>query len=129
MGQARLTQTNYQEQWPAWLQKIKPKSLAPNDAIYEPIIINMNEVGAGQHLKELVQQQSIIRVFDNYDEQLAELYVSNNAQLFKANLEVKRNSIADYLKEHYGKTPAWKKGSWVYYPWDGSLLHVLEEEL
>lgn len=129
MGQARLTQTNYHSKWPAWLQKITPKAILADDMVYEPVLINMKQKGAEQLLKKLVQKQPIVRIFDNYDEQLAELYVSNNAQLFKANLEVKRSSIADYLKEHYGNTPAWKKGSWVYYPWDGSLLHVLEEEL
>lgn len=129
MGQARLTQTNYQNEWPVWLQKITPKTLINDDVNYQPTVIVMEQKGAEQQLKKLVQSQPVSRVFDNYDEQLAELFVSNNAQLFKANLEVKRSSIADYLKEHYGNIPAWKKGSWVYYPWDGSLLHVLEEEL
>lgn len=129
MGQARLTQTNYHAEWPAWLQKITPKAIMPDDTVHEPVLIDMEQKGSEQLLKKLVQQQPVIRIFDNYDEQLAELYVSNNAQLFKANLEVKRSSIADYLKGHYGNTPTWKKGTWVYYPWDGSLLHVLEEEL
>lgn len=129
MGQARLTQTDHKKQWPSWLQQIKPKALSTSDEEYEPIVIRMDQKDAEQQLKSLVQKQTVVRVFDNYDEQLAELYISNNAQLFKANLDVKRSSIADYLKEHYDQTPAWRKGSWVYYPWDGSLLHILEEEL
>lgn len=129
MGQARLTETNYRSQWPSWMQSIAPKAIVLDDWNYQPIVINMGAAGAEQELKQLVTKQPIVRLFDNYDEQLAELFLSNNAQLFKANLEVKRSSIADYLKAHYGTTPAWKKGSWVYYPWDGTLLHVLEQEL
>lgn len=129
MGQARLTKTDYRHEWPEWLKQIQPRVLVANDENCEPILIKMNEKGAEQQLKRIAQKEAVNLIFDNYDEQLAELYISNNAQLFKANLEVKRSSIIDYLKEHYGKTPAWKKGSWVYYPWDGSLLHILEEEL
>jgi len=33
------------------------------------------------------------------------------------------------LEEHYSETDPWQKGSWVYYPWSGYLVHVLEAEL
>ena len=66
---------------------------------------------------------------DNYDEQLAELFLSDNAHLYKGHSKVQQESISEHLQRHYGRKAAWTKGSWVYFPWSGQLVHVLEETL
>ncbi len=129
MGETRLTLTSYHDRWPSWLKKAAQAGLQQQPTIFQPLLVKMGTKQAAKQLEKIVKTQTITEVVDNYDEQLAELYVSENAQLYKANIEVKRNSIQDYLLSHYAKADPWSKGSWVYYPWNRRLVHILEEEL
>jgi hypothetical protein len=126
MGQKRLTNNNHQAEWPSFLGKLRQSSAQENEA-YIPIVVDMEETP--DRLKGLIAENEVSRVVDVYDEQLAELFISKNAHLYKANEEVKTNSITDYLTEHFGSKPSWKHGTWVYYPWSGILLHTLEKGL
>ena len=128
MAQARLTQTDYSSTWPEYLRKAKLASkLDPNAE--KPILIDMGTTGAQKELKSLIAESYITEVIDDYDEQLGELFISENAHLYRANLDVKRTSIRDYLKDHYGKTEPWQMGGWAYFPWNGQLIHILAPEL
>lgn len=128
MADARITQSNYRDGWPSFLKKLSlPTSTTENS--WQPVVIEMNQRDSTQLLKDLVRDHSITSVNDNYDEQLAELVISQNPQLYRANIEVKRSSVTDYLKKHYGQKVSWQVGSWVYYPWQQHLIHVLDKDL
>lgn len=129
MGQARLTNTNYRDEWPAFLQRALAKSVIGHHDESKPILVRMDKPKSQFILDELLKSVTVTEVIDNYDEQLAELFMSKNAQLYKAHSSVKQSSIADYLKQHYAKTQSWQHGTWTYYPWNGQLVHVLEESL
>ncbi len=128
MGHAKLSTVDRSESWPTFLKKAKR-----DDALFEtadtPILVLMNEQGAEEKLKNLVKKYDVAEVLDNYDEQFAELQLSLNAQLYRANVEVQRSSIKDLLDEHYQGRPAWQLGTWVYYPWSRQLIHVLDDVL
>jgi hypothetical protein len=130
MGQTRLTSTDYISQWPDFLQAAAKQATKLDLSATEPRVVRMHgsELSRKQ-FKDLIGTANITEIVDNYDEQLAELFISDNAQLYKANAEVKSSSIAGYLKDHYSKTKPWEKGTWVHYPWSGRLVHLLEEEL
>lgn len=125
MGQKRLTDTNHHGQWPSWLQQAAGTTSASTEHV--PVVVKMEVKDSDSKLQKLLQQVSVSQVIDNYDEQLAELFISQNAQLYKANPEVKASSIKDYLAEHYAKRQAWQMGAWVYYPWNGQLVHILDQ--
>ncbi len=130
MGEARLVQIDRSIGWPRWLKtsdRLSGKFSKPFS--YKHIVVDMQQLDSTSQLEKLVKDNIVIRIIDNYDEQLAELFVSKNAQLYKANLSIKRASIKDYLEVVYSRVDPWQKGSWVYYPWNGILLHVLEEPL
>lgn len=129
MGHANLTSTDYSGQWPKPLQAAAKQASLAGVTADRPEVIDMSATGAAARLEGLAKTRPVTQVVDNYDEQLAELFVSRNAQLYRANPEIKANSIRQFLTEHYGGTPAWQKGSWVYYPWSGALVHVLDAEL
>lgn len=129
MGDLRLTDLDHTASWPAALKKAAKSSQPSSTESWEPEIIKMSTRKAADKLSDLLSQVHVTQVVDNYDEQLAELFISKNAHLYKASLEVKRQSIADYLVQHYGSKPPWQMGSWVYYPWNGQLVHVLREDL
>ncbi len=129
MGEKRLTDSNNQKKLPKFLVKKINRRTDDNDGSFTPLVIRMKDKNAPRKLEKLTDKYQFSRVIDNYEEQLAELFISENAQLYKATLEVKKASIQDYLKQHYGDREAWQKGTWVYYPWNKKLVHVLDEEL
>lgn len=129
MGQARLTATDHYEQWPQFLRRAADGAQFSHNQQWQPIVISMEGQKGERELIDLLPSVTVTQVVDNYDEQLAELFISQNAQLYRANTDVKTSSIQDYLIQHYHGRPAWQYGSWVYYPWNGQLVHVLAEEL
>lgn len=128
MGQGRLAHTDHTAEWPRALQKAYDATRR-DLGVWQPILIDMSQPGSEKALTTLVGQENILEIIDNYDEQYAELTVSHYPQLYRASVEVKRESLKEYLKKHYANKPSWQFGTWVYFPWNGRLTHVLKKEL
>lgn len=128
MAHARLATDDHSAEWPKFLQSAKHKTDGYQARSEAPLLVRMYTADAEAKLKELVGSNPIIQVIDNYDEQFAELQLSLDAHLYRANESVQINSIQEKLQEHYGDKPSWQLGSWVYYPWRQELIHVLAEE-
>lgn len=127
MGHAKLTGKDSQKAWPAFLKKLSEKTDVLQDDD-EPILIDMRKKNADKELEKLVKDKKISQIADNYDEQYAELLLSRDAHLYRANEAVQKHSIKEHLKKHYGGNEPWKLGSWVYYPWNQKLVHILSQE-
>lgn len=130
MGHVRLTNYDHAVNWPDFLKKATSNTqdyLAVQAS--QPEIVFMHEKGAEKKLEKLCKNSFVIQVLDSYDEQLAELFLSKDAHLYRANTEVQINSIKDLLDEHYAGKPSWKLGAWVYYPWKAQLVHLIDPEL
>jgi hypothetical protein len=128
MGQGKLADTDHAKEWPKKLQQVA-KNAHYDESSYAPILIEMQKKGAEDKLNELLESVAVRQVIDNYDEQYAELIVSRHPQLYQATLDVKRQSLQEYLDKHFAKKQSWQLGSWVYFPWNGNLVHILEKEL
>lgn len=128
MGQGRLTTTDHSVEWPERLKKLARKARYDSEN-WQPIIIEMSRPGAAKKLDELLENNEIRQIIDNYDEQYAELIVSRNPQIYQSSLEIKRESLKEYLEKHFGDKKSWQLGAWVYFPWNGNLVHVLEKDL
>jgi hypothetical protein len=126
MGHAKLTSFDHSVEWPDFLKKVagKPKKMSEE----VPIVINMTEKNAEDMLKKTLASIEVSQVVDTYDEQFAELQLSLNAHLYRANDSVQRNSIKEKLIEHYGTKKSWQLGAWVYFPWSRELVHILDED-
>ena len=128
MGQGKLTAADHSTEWPASLKRLAKKARHDGES-WQPVVINMHQRGAQAKLDELLENNNIRQIIDNYDEQYAELIVSRHPQLYQSSLDVKRESLKEYLEKHFGEKKSWQLGSWVYYPWSGNLVHILEKEL
>jgi tRNA threonylcarbamoyladenosine dehydratase len=128
MGQGRLTSSDHSKEWPRRLREASQKLPRDMEA-WQPIVIEMGRVGAAAKLDGVLENYLVFRIIDNYDEQYAELIVSHHPQLYRASTEVKRESLKDFISDHYSGRKSGSLGSWVYYPWNGTLVHVLEKEL
>lgn len=129
MGHAKLINTDHASSWPAFLKTATASKTTRPDDHSKVVIISMKDKGAELKLKKLTKNQTILEVVDVYDELLAELLISRDAHLYKANEDVQRHSIAGLIDKHYGSKKSWQMGSWVYFGWSRKLIHILEEDL
>lgn len=128
MAHAKLTDQDHSREWPPFLRSAFKKTAGYQAQSEAPIVVAMGQKDSIQRLEKLISQNPIIHVADNYDEQFAELQLSLDAFLYRANETIQRNSIKEKLQAHYGAKKSWELGSWVYYPWRQELVHVLAEE-
>jgi molybdopterin/thiamine biosynthesis adenylyltransferase len=128
MGHANLVVTDQSADYPDFLKRASSSSNKQANIYQAPIIINMELESGAEQLKELIAKHSNLDVIDNYAEQYAELLLSRNAHLYRANYEVQVASIQETLEQHYGTKKAWQMGSWVFFPWNNQLIHILAQE-
>jgi hypothetical protein len=126
MGHKNLIQTDPSADYPTFLKSVHTDTA--RDLSGHPVLVDMAQAGSEKLLQKIVKENTIFSVVDNYAEQYAELLLSKNAHLYRANYDVQVASIADLLDEHYGGRQPWKLGSWVYFPWSGELVHVLARD-
>lgn len=127
MGHKRLVTTDPSIEYPDFLKKAyKSSGSSITDA--HPILVRMNRQKAYEQLQKIIQNNRISQIIDNYAEQYAELLLSRNAHLYRANHEVQSSSIAKMLDEHYDGKEPWQLGTWVYFPWNGQLVHILAQK-
>ena len=125
MGHKKLVLNDSSSAYPAFLKKATKYVGSDLGTAQSPQLIDMSKKGADKVLETFVVSHKDVEIVDNYAEQYAELLLSKHAHLYRANYEVQVASIAEMLQKHYGKKPAWKMGSWVYFPWKRQLVHVL----
>jgi tRNA A37 threonylcarbamoyladenosine dehydratase len=127
MGHARLVKADPKADYPSFLADVG--EVEKSTVSRHPVVISMRQPKSRELLEQLVRAQTIHGIVDNYAEQYAELLLSRNAHLYRANYDVQVASIASLLKEHYGTKQPWQMGSWVYYPWSKQLVHILDQDL
>jgi hypothetical protein len=124
MGHKKLVTQDPRKTYPRFLADAA-RTLSKVSKSNRSVIIKMQDKEAAVKLQNLIKTERIVEIVDNYGEQYAELLLSKNAHLYRANHEVQSASIAKMLDEHYGSKKPWELGSWAYYPWNGNLVHVL----
>jgi hypothetical protein len=127
MGHAKLILEDPSADYPKFLKAQNRRQLS-GVAQEMPIVLKMEHKGARAALQELVQTTKNLEIIDNYAEQYAELLLSKNAHLYRANYDVQVASIRELVNEHYGGRKGWLLGSWTYFPWRHQLVHILAQE-
>lgn len=127
MGHKRLVDTNPADSYPSFLKKAFDEAGKHSALNAKPVVIRMSEPDAAKSLEQLLRQSPVYKIVDNYAEQYAELLLSRNAHLYRANHDVQVSSIGTLLDDHYGSTDPWNMGTWVYSPWCGELVHILAQ--
>lgn len=127
MGQGKLVTAHPSETWPQLLKKVAQSSPRDEES-WQPQLIEMKGRASEEKLTELLKRERITSIVDNYDEQYAELIVSQQPGLYQTAYDEKIGILEEKLKKHHAKSHAWQKGSWVYYPWNGTLVHVIQRD-
>src|SRR3989344_3893033 len=90
-----------------------------------PTIFNLSITAQEKELEELLVCNKIQRVSDDYQEQQQELFAAKNPSIvygpdFKPKFE-------EYYQGLQKIKPLHQQGSWAYFPWSSTLVHILPE--
>jgi hypothetical protein len=91
---------------------------------FRPRLLRLDDPEATAALEDLLASGRVLAVHDRLEEQLAELVTARRPQL-RADPEAARQA-ADAVLDG---VPAWRFGTWAWYPWSGRLVHLLPREL
>jgi hypothetical protein len=127
MGHKKLTTDNPSDFYPEFLRNVKQRS-SRDLSSDRPTLVRMEEPGAKQTLEKLVKESANLEIIDNYDEQYAELLLSRNAHLYRANYDVQVASISKLLEDHFAGEKPWSLGTWAHFPWKNQLVHILAQK-
>ncbi|MFT7591478.1 MAG: molybdopterin/thiamine biosynthesis adenylyltransferase [bacterium] len=91
---------------------------------YTAHIIRLSQGTTALDVLKEIREKPGIQIFDTIENQLKELVKCRNPKVkFKENPEIYQHLIEDYLLER----PKDSIGNWVYYPWNNTLIRLLEE--
>jgi molybdopterin/thiamine biosynthesis adenylyltransferase len=93
------------------------------DKATKPIIFSARKYS----LDFLKKKLKVTKVIDTYRLQLEDLFLIRNPR-FRFNKNYQKD-FAKFVKEHTKELPLEKCGNWVYFPWNGFLVHYLEDSL
>jgi hypothetical protein len=91
----------------------------------EPVFFNLKIDADKKKLNELFEQGGVIRIADDYREELLELFgIEHPAAVYQPGF---KESFEKYYEEIQKDNPLLSQGTWVYFPWSGVLSHILHE--
>lgn len=101
----------------------KIKEYTQKEISFRPVFFNLAKIEDTESFSKLFDSGKIIRVSDDYEEQLRELFsIENPDKIFQPDFQ---ELFQVYLKNI---TSLFDHGKWVYYPWNGTVVHILDEE-
>lgn len=106
-------------------RKLKPTKKKKNNPP-KPQFFNLAEKDGQVKLEQLLDKNPHISVIDTYDTQLKELFILDNPWL-NMNPPQCDKEFKEHQAKHYGSQEPYQAGSWVYFPWRFTLLHILDD--
>lgn len=91
-----------------------------SDRFEKPLILREGDFKK-LDLEKIKTTRKIWKIIDVYKDQLSELF-----EVLNPNQSQDGNKLFEFLKENPSSDPD-LKGSWVYFPWTGLLVHMLNE--
>ncbi len=90
---------------------------------YQPHFFRVGNEEAKEKLFELLKSEPEIKIFDTIQHQLKELIKTLNP-----GSRLSQQEIDTKIEIHSNNIPLIEYGVWVYYPWNNSLVHLLDEK-
>lgn len=91
----------------------------------KPILLDLSTEADRVKLSELADAHKVQHVSDDYREELKELFqVQNPVQVCTPDFP---KLFEEYIKNLEAEKPLWQHGRWAYFPWNSTIVHILEE--
>lgn len=95
-----------------------------NKYVFRPLVYDMSKEEGIEDLKQFIDSgNEQINVHNSIESQILELYKINHPQS-----KFNQNELSDYWQQWQERHNADFYGCWVYYPWNGNLVHILPPE-
>jgi hypothetical protein len=91
--------------------------------LYEPIFYRLKNDSDKQAFDELLAQGKILFLHDEIKSQLQELLKIQNPSI-----SIKKEDYENLIIQHLNGGALADYGVWVYYPWSGRMVHLLDED-
>jgi tRNA A37 threonylcarbamoyladenosine dehydratase len=92
----------------------------------EPIFFDLKTLRDKESLSKLFESNEVIRVSDDYREELLELFaIKHPTEVYQSGF---KESFEKYYINLQEEEPLFNQGMWVYFPWSGVLSHILNED-
>lgn len=102
------------------------KNKKKDEAGLRPVFFDLGKMKDKNALKKLFEKGKIEHVSDDFTEQEKEYFaICNPTLVYHPDFS---GFFAKYLEEKNKKTPEAERGRWVFFPWNNSLVHILENE-
>ena len=98
------------------------KTLLPTDYIVRPAFFRLSQTADIEAISSLLKGTPSIVVHDTLHGQLRELLKLRRPDIRYTDVELEK-VVLDYMQGQ----PEWHYGVWVYYPWNGQMVHILDE--
>ncbi|MFF2082717.1 ThiF family adenylyltransferase [Nocardia sp. NPDC058176] len=100
----------------------RPAVLTPGVATshFRPVLLDASSREGLRDLEALAASSAVGAVHDTIEDQLDELIRCEDPAVAHS-----PGSLAASRRRICGETPLWQWGTWVFYPWNGRLVHVL----
>ncbi|NEU09072.1 hypothetical protein GZH53_12170 [Flavihumibacter sp. R14] len=92
------------------------------ESVYRPVILRLNQLDDKLTYDALISNGNV-RTQDNIYSQLKELLKSRNPTI-----QLQESDYSQLIEAHLAGTDLSEYGAWVYYPWNSTLIHILDEE-
>lgn len=92
----------------------------------KPYFFNLRNGEDRKQISELISENKINHVVDDYEEQQKEYFQVTNPTLVYA--PHFGEEFLKYRNDLEKEAPEWQQGVWVYFPWISTISHILEEE-
>ncbi len=100
----------------------RPAVLMPGPAIapFRPVLLDASSEEGLRDLESLAVSGAVRAVHDTIEEQLDELIRCADPAFAHT-----ADTLGAWRRRICGEIPLWRWGTWVFYPWNGQLVHVL----
>jgi hypothetical protein len=93
---------------------------------FRPVFFNLAKTEDSENFTKLLDSGKVVRVSDDYEEQLRELFsIENPGKIFSPDFS---ELFQAYLKNVAGGSSLSSHGAWVHYAWNGTVVHILDED-
>ena len=91
----------------------------------KPVLFDLSIEDHRTQVTVLASTHAIQHISDDYTEQLKEYFqVQNPSKVYTPEFSALFDA---YLKNIESQMPLWQHGRWVYFPWNSTIVHILEE--
>jgi len=102
------------------------KEKANRQDAWQPQIFDLKNAADRDAVEKLFSERLILEVSDDFLEEQKEYFaVTHPTLVYKPGFE---DAFREYIDQLEKSSPALQQGKWVYFPWMGTLSHILDEE-